>query len=145
MGTPFSDVDNLFLEKISDDMLLSMRPEDIQAMLDNYRRSAGVRFKLCPKTSDRDLEERKYNQELTDEEQEILANIMVIEWIKPRINSIELLETTMSTKDYQTFSNANHLRSLQALYNGVTTDIDRMIVSYSYSENNLESLGGGMA
>lgn len=143
MGTPFSEVDNLFLEKISDDMLLSMRPEDIQVMLDNYRRSAGVRFKLCSKTSNKDKVKREYIEELTDEEQEILANIMVIEWIKPRINSIELLETTMSTKDYQTFSNANHLRSLQALYNGVTAEIDRMIVSYSYSQNSLESLGEG--
>lgn len=141
MNTHYSEVDNLFLSKITDDFLLSMHPEDIQNLLDAYRFSAGIKFKKCKKIGNRNEDLRIFNEKLTDEELEILSNLMVLEWIKPRVNSIELLEPTMSTKDYQTFSNANHLNSLQALLKSTRNDVDRMIVSYTYSTNDLSTLG----
>lgn len=142
MNTHYSEVDNLFLSKITDDFLLSMDESQIQNLLDVYRFSAGVKFKKCKKISNRNEDLRIFNEKLTDEELEILSNLMVLEWIKPRVNSIELLEPAMSTKDYQTFSNANHLNSLQALLKSTRNDVDRMIVSYTYSTNDLTTLGG---
>lgn len=141
MGTPYSTVDNVFLDKITDDMLLSMSNENLLKTLNTYRRSAAAKFKQCPKMGTFDRDRAAFEQELTDEEIEILSNLMVIEWIRPRINSIELLEPTMSTKDYQAFSNANHLNSLQGLLKATIKDVDRLIVSYTYSENNLDRLG----
>lgn len=141
MKTYYAEVDNLFLSKITDDFLLSMTDGEIQNLLDVYRFSAGIKFKKCSKINNRDEEARAFNQKLTDEELEILSSLMVLEWIKPRVNSIELLEPTMSTKDYQTFSNANHLNSLQALLKTTRNDVDRMIVSYTYSTNDLDRLG----
>lgn len=143
MSTPYAAVDNLFLSKITDDMLLSMSNEGVQRLLDGFRFSAGTRFKKCQKISKRDETLRVYIETLTDEELEIMANLMVLEWIKPRVNSIELLEPIMSTKDYQTFSNANHLNALQTLLSATKREVDRMMVSYSYSVNSLDSLGGG--
>lgn len=141
MSTKYSVIDNSFLNKITDSFLLSMMEGDLQDLIDKYRISAGVSFKQCNKLSDRDNELRIYNQTLTDEEVEILSNLMVVEWLKPRINSIELLRQTMSTKDYTMYSQANHLNSLKALKNETQSDIDRLIVSYTYSNNNLSQLG----
>lgn len=141
MGTPFVVVDNVFLDKITDNMFINMTAENIQKTLNSYRRSAAVKFKQCKKLRNRDLVEATYDETLTDEEVEILSSLMVIEWLKPRINSIELLEPTMSTKDYQAFSNANHLNSLQGLYRETIRDVDRLIVAYTYSENSLDGLG----
>lgn len=140
MNTPFAVVDNLFLSKITDDMFLSMEEADVQILLDSYRFGANVKFKKCKKLSDRDEELRVYNQKLNDEELDILSNFMVLEWIKPRINSIELLEPSMSTKDYQTFSNANHINSLQALLASTRRDVERMMVSYTYSDAAISEL-----
>lgn len=122
-------------------MLLEMTDDNLQGTLDSYRRSAAVKFKQCTKLQERDLKAGTFNEHLTDEEVEILSSLMVVEWIKPRINSIELLEPTMSTKDYQAFSNANHLNSLQGLFKETLRDVDRLIVSYTYSGNSLDGLG----
>ncbi|HSH35656.1 hypothetical protein [Schnuerera sp.] len=140
MATPYSVIDNSFLNKITDDLILTMTDEEIQDMIDSYRTSAGAKFKQCNKLSDRDDDLRQYNQTLTDEEIEILANLMVLEWLKPRINSIEVLKPSMSTKDYRTFSNAKHLDSLLKLKKETLAEIDSLIVSYTYSENSLNDL-----
>lgn len=143
MATPYSEVDNRFLEKIEDKMFFNMSNEDMQKTLDMYKVSAGIKFKQCPKIADRDDEARVYNQTLTDEEVEILALLMVVEWVRPRINSIEVLESTMSTRDYQTFSNANHMKALQTMIVNTLREVDRLIVSYTYSENDPNELGEG--
>ncbi len=141
MATPYSIIDNLFISKITDSSLLTMTDEFIEKTLDQYRFSAGVRFKKCKKISDKDEELRQYNQDLTDEEIEILANYMVLEWITPRINAIRNLEPVMTTKDYKVYSNAQHLETLLKLKTTTSKDVDRLMVSYTYSENDLSSLG----
>ncbi len=140
MATPYSAIENSFLNKITDDLLLSMADKDIEAMLDSYRVSASVMFKQCTKLSDTDDVERVYSTTLTNEEIEILANLMVLEWLKQRINSIELLKLNMSTKDYRVYSQANLLDSLINLRKETLSEIDRLIVSYTYSMNNLSNL-----
>ncbi len=141
MATPYSVIDNLFISKITDNSLLTMADEFIEKTLDQYRFSAGVRFKKCKKLSDKNEELRQYNQDLTDEEIEILTNYMVLEWITPRINAIRNLEPVMTTKDYKVYSQANFLDSMLKLKNSTLEDVDRLMVSYTYSENNLDSLG----
>lgn len=141
MSTPYSVVDNSFLNKITDDYLLTLQSEDLHSLINNYRKSAIPKFKQCKKLHDRDDELEQFNQTLTDEEVEILANLMILEWLKPQINSIEVLKQTMSLKDYKMYSQANHLDSLIALKKVTYAEIDSLIVSYTYSSNSLNDLG----
>jgi len=143
MATSYEVVDNKFLGKITDDYLLSLELADLQKLLDGYRESANVKFKKCSKVSDRDENLRQYNQTLTDEEIEILANLMVIEWLRPKINSIELLKQSMSTKDFRIYSQANHLKELQQLKKDTESETNRLIVSYTYSSADLDDLTKG--
>jgi len=140
MATPYSVIDNSFLNKITDDLLLTMADEYLEKTIDGYRNSASVKFKQCNKLSDKDDIEKQFNQTLTDEEIEIIANLMVLEWLKQRINSIELLKQSMSTKDYRMYSQANHLEVLLKLRKDTLSEVDRLIVSYTYSQNNLNDL-----
>ncbi len=140
MSTPYSVIDSSFLNKITDDLLLTIDEEDLEQIIDMFRISASIKFKQCSKLTDRDEENRKYNSTLTDEEIEILANLMVLEWLKQRINSIEVLKQTMSTRDYNFYSQANHIESLLKLRKDTNLEVDRLIVSYTYSENNLDDL-----
>ena len=141
MSTLYNIIDNSFLNKITDDYLLGLYDGDLQDLIDGYRKSAIPKFKQCKKLQDRDEELKQFNLTLTDEEVEILANLMVLEWLKPQINSIEVLKQTMSTKDYKTFSNANLLNSLIGLRKETLAEIDSLIISYTYSSNSLDDLG----
>ena len=141
MSTPYAVVDNSFLNKITDDLLLTMPDEYLEKTIDSFRVSASIKFKQCPSLLNRDDVLRQYNSTLTDEEVEILSNLMVLEWLKQRINSIELLKQNMSLKDYHMYSQANHLDTLLKLRKDTISDIDRLIVSYTYSNNNLSDLG----
>lgn len=141
MSTPYYVVDNSFLNKITDDYLLTLIDENLYKLIGDYRTSASVRFKQCKKLQDRDDELKQYNQTLTDEEVEILANLMILEWLKPQINSIELLKQSMSTKDYKLTSQAEHLLRLNNLKSSTIAEVDSLIVSYTYSNNSLDDLG----
>ena len=140
MSTPYSVVDNSFLNKVTDRYLLDIPEEHLQSLVDGFRTSVSVKFRPCKKVF-RDDVARCYNKTLTDEEVEILANLMVLEWLKPQINSIELLKQGMSTKDYKIYSQANHLDSLKELRKETISEVDRLIVSYTYTENQLDNLG----
>ena len=140
MATPYSVFDNRFLGKITDDLLLTMSDEGLERTIDMYRDSATVRFKQCNKFGTYDDELRLYETDFTNEEIEIVASYMVLEWIRQRVNSIELLKQGMSTKDYSMYSQANHIDSLMKLKKDTESEANRMVVSYTYSENNLSQL-----
>lgn len=140
MSTSYDIVDNSFLNKISDDYLLNLTPEEVQSLIDKYRTSAIPRFKQCKKLSDRDDTLRKFNDDLSDEEIEILANIMVLEWLKPSIYNAEKLKNSLSTKDYKLYSPANLLKELQELKKTTEKDISILIVSYTFSNSSLDDL-----
>lgn len=140
MSTPYYVIDNSFLNKISDYYLLDMEDEDAQELIDGYRNSASVKFKKCKKLLNKDDELRQYNDTLTDEEIEILSNLMVLEWLKPQINSMDLLKQSMSTKDYTIYSQANHLEALMQLKKDIKAEVDKLIISYTFSNNSLDDL-----
>jgi hypothetical protein len=140
MATSYDDINNAFLNKITDDYLANLTETDLQNLLDKYQKSASAKFKKCKKLVDKDDVLRQYNNDLTNEEIEILANLMILEWLKPKIYSMELLKQSMSTKDFKLYSQANHLKELQELKKETEAEINRLIVSYTYSSNSLDDL-----
>lgn len=143
MATPYDVVDNSFLTKISDDYLPTIEEEKIEMLVDRYRLSALPRFKQCKKLQNRDDDLRQFNDDLTDEEIEIVANLMIVEWLRPFINHADLLKQKMATKDYRVFSSANHIESIRKLKEEIELEVSRMIISYTYSTNSLDDLAGG--
>jgi hypothetical protein len=124
MSTSYDVIHNRFLGKISDYLLMNMESPDVAELLDGYMVGALVQFKQCSKLSNRDSVARIFNDDLTDEEIEILSNLMVLEWLKPIVNNVEELKNRFSTKDYQFFSPANLLDKLITL----RKDTERKIV-----------------
>lgn len=140
MSTQYSVIDNSFLNKITDGYLISIKDGLLQDLIDGYRKAAISKFKQCTKLEDRDDSTRLFAQDLTDEEIEIVANLMVLEWLRGKINSVEVLRQKMSTKDYKIFSQSRHLDSLLALRRSTMSEVDALIVSYTYSINSLDDL-----
>ncbi|HHU80515.1 MAG TPA: hypothetical protein GXZ35_04180 [Acholeplasmataceae bacterium] len=139
MATPYKDIFVSFLGKISDPYLADMTDNDIDAQLLKYLNSSIPKFRKCKQ--DLSLkDESGFTETLTDEEVEILANLMVIEWLRPQINNLEILKQALSPKDFTLRSQANHLKELQSLKKDAQSEISKLLVDYSYNNNVLDDL-----
>jgi len=139
MATPYKDVFASFLGKISDPYLADMTDNDIDAQLLKYLNSSIPKFRKCKQ--DLSLkDESGFTETLTGEEIEILANLMVVEWLRPHVNNLELLKQALTPKDFKLTSQANHLKELQTLRRDTQAEISRLLVDYSYNNNSLDDL-----
>jgi hypothetical protein len=122
--TPFSDIYDRFLGKITDDMffspdndgIASWTKEDTMADLKNILIDAipGFEFPRFP-LYNYDLENETYNVHLTDEEINILGILMYNSWLQRQVASIEQTRMKYSGSDFKMTSQANHLEKLMKL------------------------------
>ena len=83
-----------------------------------------------------------FNEDLTDAEQEIIAKLLVVEWIEPQINSIMNLQPILNDHDFETYSQANFLKVKLELKTDLKSELDNLIVNYTYDNGDIEnSLG----
>ena len=153
MGTPFTDVYNRFLGKITDDMYVELTPQDTIRDLRNLIIDAipGFEFPrhnlydyiIQTEIKDEDkvltsdfiiglvwddmpedsmniiprvtIEKSEFAAELTSEEINILAILMMCAWIQRQVTSIENTRMKYSGADFKMTSQANHLSKLQSL------------------------------
>ena len=114
--TSFNTIIDAFLGKITDDMYMELTEEDTirdakQYLLDAIPYFEFPRFALY----DYDEEKEQYNVDLTKEEINIFAILMMQSWLGRQINSIENTRMKYSGSDFKFTSQANHLQKLLAL------------------------------
>ena len=124
MGTPFTQVYNRFLGKITDDMYMELTPEDTVRDLRNLLIDAIPRFEF-PRVNLLDYtiieaenaleEESSFAADLSSEEINILAILMMIGWTQRQVTSIENTRMKYSSSDFKFTSQANHLAKLLTL------------------------------
>ena len=153
MGTPFTDVYNRFLGKITDDMYVELTPQDTIRDLRNMLIDAipgfefprhnlydytieteikdedkvltsdfiiGMLWDEMPEDSKNAVprlmvERSSFAAELTSEEINILAILMMCAWVQRQVTSIENTRMKYSGSDFKMTSQANHLSKLLAL------------------------------
>ena len=153
MSTPFVDVYNRFLGKITDDMYVELTPQDTIRDLRNMLIDAipGFEFPrhnlydyvIQTEVKDEDkvlttdfilgmlwdempedslnavprviVEKSEFAVELTSEEINILAILMMTAWVQRQVTSIENTRMKYSGTDFKLTSQANHLSKLQSL------------------------------
>ena len=153
MGTPFVDVYNRFLGKITDDMYVELTPQDTIRDLRNliidaipgfeFPRHNLYDYKIETEIKDEDkvltsdfiigmlwdempqdsmnavprlvIERSSFAAELTSEEINILAILMMGAWVQRQVTSIENTRMKYSGSDFKMTSQANHLSKLQSL------------------------------
>ena len=155
MSTPFVDVYNRFLGKITDDMYVELTPQDTIKDLRNMLIDAipgfefprhnlydyvieaevkdedkvlttdfiiGMLWDEMPEDSENAVprlvvEKSQFAAELTSEEINILAILMMCAWVQRQVTSIENTRMKYSGTDFKLTSQANHLSKLQSLLN----------------------------
>ena len=91
MATPYYKIYEKALSKITDYDLATIPNDDLQATLHGWLMSAISKFRKCKNDlSDRDDELGVFNVDLIDEEIEILALLIVSEWLEPQVNSVNV-------------------------------------------------------
>ena len=131
MGTYFEDVFDSFLSKITTyDEYLSLTEDELDTELKMLLKSALARF-VNKKNLIADYDMDCFNRTLDELEIEILAYGMVVSWLTPKINNIELLKQSLSSKDFNFYSQANHLKELKDLKVDAEKDFQYWIGRYT--------------
>jgi hypothetical protein len=132
--TTYQAVNDVFLGKITDIDLVSLPSNIAESTLKSYMVSAIARFTQCRKDlTDRDDTLKQFNTILTDLEIEVTATWMKHAWIDPFINNIMLMKQNLSSSDFKTFSQANHLKELTDLKIQIEEEVSSLLGLYSYN------------
>ena len=164
MGTPFTDVYNRFLGKITDDMYVELTPQDTIKDLRNmiidaipgfeFPRHNLYDYKIETEVKDEDkvltddfilgllwdempedslnatprvmVEKSSFAAELTSEEINILAILMMCAWVQRQVTSIENIRMKYSGSDFKLTSQANHLAKMVSLLKDCRTQSHHM-------------------
>ena len=128
MATPYSIVYDRALAKLTDYDLAFVPDDDLQLMLRGWLKSAIAKFRKCASDlSDRDDELNTFNVDLVDEEIEILAMLMVSEWLEPQVNSVLLTHQMFSGKEEKYYAQANQLAEIKALRDETRTEARKLM------------------
>lgn len=140
MATPFSDVYSSFTRKISDYTHINLSAEELENILFGFLISAVPKFKFCATDLSYNVDTKCFLETLSQEEIEILATLMICEWLNPYVNTTELLKQVLPDKDFKIYSQANHLKELMDLQHNIRDEAESLIISYTYTNGNLEDL-----
>ena len=139
--TPFSNIYDSFLSKITDDMYMELSELDTFRMLEELLMTAIHKFEF-PRFNINDYEESyiedegtytgvdtdkkdgataiiygggHFNAALTPEEINILSTYMIVEWLGQQLASVENTRMKYSGSDFKFTSQANHMQKLLAI------------------------------
>ena len=132
MGTPYTELYGSVLSKIKDYDFLNLEESQVYGVLSDYLRPAIAAFRGCRQ----DLSQRnkvKFKCKLTDAEIEILSNYMVINYLDSNYIRVPLmLKQTLSSKDFNAFSPANHLGKLMEIREKYRKDNETLLSRYRW-------------
>ena len=114
--TSYGEIYERFAQKITDYKLLELSDNDVREMMHSWMVSAISKFKRCKTDlTNRNDELYRFNEDLLDIEKEILAELMVGEWLAPQLNSVLYTSQFFGGKEEKFYIQATGLNSLKSL------------------------------
>ena len=140
MATSFSTVIERFLPTVTEYMLMDLDEQQRDEILTPFVLSAATQFNsICVRDlNDIDKELGQFNVDLSDEEMDILTDLMRVEWLKHKLYNSEIMRNGMSTKDYTVFSPANLQNQIRETYVDAREDAKMRLYQYSYTHPQVE-------
>lgn len=131
VGTSFFEIYCRFLDKITDDMYLELSLEDTlriieSIFMDSLPEYSYPRFRIGlydPDIVTSDALDEEGNpvvtgafvDTLTNEEKDIIAEIMLLNWLRRQLNTTRIIQMRYSTSDFKQTSQAAHMQRLNAV------------------------------
>lgn len=134
MTTPYSKIFDRFERQITDFDLFNMIDSEKE---DNYKKildNAVVHFEYgCDKDlSDRDDVTDEFTDDLTANEQLIIALYMAYEWSLPYVQNQDLLQQYITVSSLKVGNQANHLSQVRQLNADSKSKADSLKTKYSF-------------
>ena len=116
MNTKFETIYNRFFSKVTDDMYMELDKTQTEGMVGELFENALPWFEF-PRVDlyNFDKENQTYNIELSNEEVNIIAVYMLVEWLTQQLVTVENARMKYSGSDFKFTSQANHMAKLLAL------------------------------
>lgn len=142
MATTFEAIYNSFYSKVTDFDLADMLEDSASAFLFDLLKQAVARLNsnLGTTSFEMNYAESQFTADLTDLEIDIISEIMVENWLKPKLNNSELLRNRLSTKDFSQFSPANLLNAVRESFNLAHSRSESLINKYTFMVNDVRDL-----
>ena len=134
MATPYEKIYANLLPKFKDYEIPLMTEDEVKDEIHDYIIPAIARFHICYQDlNDRDDDLEQFNITLTDMELEILSNYVLLEYIDSKyIRTPVLLKVQYGSKDFNGFSNANHLDKLLSMQKRFLTENETLLSRYAW-------------
>ena len=113
-STPFSAIYKKFLSKVTDDMYMEITVGETEALLSELLENAIPWFEF-PRVDLNNRNEEEFFAVLSNEEINILATYMVVEWLGQQLATVDLTRMKYSGSDFKFTSQANHMHKLKDL------------------------------
>ncbi|WP_440110350.1 hypothetical protein [Paenibacillus sp. QZ-Y1] len=135
--TPFVNIYERFSTKIQDYMLDELFRESTDTYEDyifSFLKSSIAKFTHCRKNlSDRDEVNKHFNSNLSELEEEILAEMMKVEWMDKEVNNVLEMRLSLNNSDFKRYAESNNLKAKMDLRDNIQERVDNLIVQYTYS------------
>lgn len=133
--TSYNTIFNRFAQKITDYRLLELSDDDVNQMMVTWMTSAISKFRRCENDlSQRDDIIQMFKSDLNDNEIEIIALLMVGEWLEPQLNSQLYTSQFFGGKEERFFAQANQLDKLMSLKHSCDTKAQKLMRDYGYQK-----------
>ena len=139
--TPFSEIYDSFLSRITDYELGKLIDEDFESDLENKLKNAFNEFSANATNSiEINYENKtlsnptniKLNGSLTHLEINCLVYWMLYTWISPYVKNEEVLKMGIASQDYEKLSRANMLDKLKTTSDGIRREALRYTTRYGF-------------
>ena len=136
MATPYENIYERFLSKITDFNLVEMDDYSFDKMMLGWLNSSIARMRKCKSDlSLRDNEMQEFTEDLSDLEIELLALGMVDAWVTPMLNSTELTLQFIGGKEEKYYSQSQQLAELRNLKKENSLEMNRLHNYFTYTNN----------
>ncbi len=133
--TEFTLIYDKFLSKLTDFSLARLDKDVLESDLQERLITALSDFAQLPEEkTEVDLSTKTFANGLSVEEQNIIATLMVINYLDKYILSEDNMRILLNSKDYKQYSQAALLKELKATKSEYQSDVDAKLNSYSFRQ-----------
>lgn len=131
-NTTYMEIYNIFSQKITDYIILDLQDDVLQPMLFGWMKSAIAKIMkpIEHDLSDRNDNDMVFNNVLNETEKEIIACMMVVEWITPQVNSTMYTQQFFGGKEEKFYAQKNHLEGIKGLRDDMKSEARKLRRDY---------------